>query len=343
LGGESAAKKIVVLLVFDEPNRASNRKRFLVFGLLILTGFGFVGQTLASNVNLGSGAPLEFGQGIQTLVSCSPEAPIILTPRNVFENAPGNSGLFRFSGISFAGIQNSCVGYDFVIRAYGLTGGPLTLFGGNKSEMRIYQSNGDQFSRSVNDSFTITNQTFGAFTVTFDIPVAPSADVYRITVETLDHDSSMIRYRIGDTGPAGGIIFLTPNSQSNSTGQYFEVTQNRVGNEIWCDQWPIDIPQTLNSSIGSGRSNTSAITSNCNAGAAVVVSGYSGGGYSDWFLPSRDELVSITSVTVPTLPIANYWSSTQFDQDGAVAGFSGTSNVYDKIMTLSVLAVRSFS
>ncbi len=79
------------------------------------------------------------------------------------------------------------------------------------------------------------------------------------------------------------------------------------------------------SSIGTGAANTSAIVSACHQPGipAMLCEVYSGGGFTDWFLPSRSELSVIadadTSILYPALrsiggeglKFSYYWSSTE--------------------------------
>lgn len=323
----------------DDPTR-NIPKRMIALAIAACIA---VGGTLASNISLGTGAPLEFGQGVKVLTTCAPNVPIYLKPEQAFVNAPGYNAKFSFSGISLDGIQNSCIGYDFLIKAYGETGSALSLYDTNKSEIRIYQSSGSNFSKYSGNGFTIAAMSFGYFRITFDVPVSLSNQVYRLTLETAIHDGSALRYSVGDTGPEGGTIVLLPNSPGNNTGQYFEA-KSINSNVIWCDAWPIDIPGATGTAIGTGAANTNAITSACNSGAgwdATYVSGSPG----DWFLPSTGELeATFNAGFIPQLGSASYWTSTQYDGDDAYSvSWPGVStNTYLKIGRLPVVVLRSF-
>jgi hypothetical protein len=327
----------------EEPPARSKLSKFL---LIPIAAVLFVGTTMAANINIGSRSALEFGQGVQLLATCAPNVPVYLRPQNSFVNASGVNGSYKLSGLSLEGIQNSCIGYDFIIRAYGETSTqPLPLFDSNKTAVRIYQSGNSNFSRSATDAFTITSQGFGEFALTFDAPASESKSVARLTLEVAPHDPSMIRYNVGETGPGGGRIFLLPNSPGNATGLYFEATSNFVATKPWCDIWPIDVPQATGSGIGSGRSNTDSITSLCGDGAAVAAVQYSNGIASDWFLPSTGELVALFNSGISGLSSSGYWSSTQYDPDDAyeVSWPSSTASAYLKIGSLPVIPVRTFS
>lgn len=334
-----------MLIDFEDPELSSPApvKKWLLATVFIAVLF--VGSTLATNVNLGTGAALEFGQGVQTLVTCAPRVPITLKPRLTFVNAPDSAAAFSFTGITLDGIQNTCVGYDFVIKAYGDSNTPLELFDSNVNQIRIYQSAGNVFSTYANQGVSISNQSFGAFDLTFDVPVSGAIQVKRLTLETFAHDASMIRYSIGDTGPAGGFIFATPTTPGNNTGLYFEGTRNYIDSLPWCDQWPIDIPQAAGSAFGTGRSNTDAIAAVCGTGAGTRATSHNGGGYSDWFLPSSSELEAYFNAGIVSLATVQFWTSTQYDGDDAYAvpSYSPTAGAAFKLMSMPLVAVRSFS
>ena len=65
--------------------------------------------------------------------------------------------------------------------------------------------------------------------VTVDFSSAPSPNSIRVCVFSGTKSNfyeqtigTRVKYRIGDTGPAGGKIFITPSTPGNTTGKYFE-------------------------------------------------------------------------------------------------------------------------
>ena len=333
-----------MLIDFEEESISSRKLPRLL--CIPVAAILFFGSTFAAHINIGTGSSVEFGQGVQLLATCAPNVPVYLRPHTSFVNATGGNGNYKFSGLSLEGIQNSCIGYDFIIRAYSETSTlPLPLFDSNKSAVRIYQSGNSNFSKSATDAFTITSQGFGEFALTFDVPASASKFVARLTLEVVPHDISMIRYNIGETGPGGGKVFLLPNSPGNTTGLYFEATSNYVASKLWCDVWPIDIPQATGSGIGAGRSNTDAITALCGDGAAVAAVQYSNGISSDWFLPSSGELEALFNSGISGFTSAQYWTSNQIDPDDAytVAWPSVSIMGMVKLGSLPVIPVRTFS
>jgi hypothetical protein len=133
---------------------------------------------------------------------------------------------------------------------------------------------------------------------------------------------------IGNTGPGGGIVFyVAPTPQS--WGQYLEVapatwngrsTDPRVP---WCDVdvggdglladavTDPELKKLIGTEIGKGRGNTQLMTAYCKSGAGNLASAYRGGGKSDWFLPSMDELYEIFTRRLTSKGFApdGYWTS----------------------------------
>ncbi len=69
--------------------------------------------------------------------------------------------------------------------------------------------------------------------------------------------------------------------------------------------------------IGTGLANTNAIISsqgNSGSYAAKICRDYRGGGYTDWFLPSRDELIQlfINKSVIGGFATGHYWSSSEY-------------------------------
>ena len=101
-------------------------------------------------------------------------------------------------------------------------------------------------------------------------------------------------YLVGDTGPAGGKIFITPTTTGNTTGLYFEAATEDVSASrlLWCNDSNQSIAGANGTAIGSGRTNTQAMLDHgCNSGAGFAASIYTHGGFSDWYLPSSSEVI----------------------------------------------------
>ena len=105
--------------------------------------------------------------------------------------------------------------------------------------------------------------------------------------------------------------------------------------------------------IGTGQANTTAIVSKCSTAgiAAQICNDLVEGGYSDWYLPSRDELIKmyLSKNAIGGFNSVYYWSSSSKGSNGAwVLNFYGqpfygdTSTDYIRTSNASVRAVRSF-
>jgi len=102
------------------------------------------------------------------------------------------------------------------------------------------------------------------------------------------------------------------------------------------------------SSLGYGNSNTNTIVASQGAGsyAARLCYDLVLNGYSDWFLPSRDELSKLyqNRTAIGGFSNGSYWSSTEYNDDWAITyDFnSGIWNTIIKENTYYVRAIRSF-
>ena len=162
---------------------------------------------------------------------------------------------------------------------------------------------------------------------------------------------------IGDTYQ-GGIIFYL---DGNGGGLIAAPTDQSTGAQWGC--YGTTISGAYGTTIGTGAQNTIDIDSLCTTAgtAADICANLTLGGYSDWFLPSKDELNLIWtnladsdgdgSNNGPSDPnnlggFANYiyWSSTNYVQDGAwVQSFiNGYQHLNLKDVNDYVRAVRAF-
>lgn len=97
-------------------------------------------------------------------------------------------------------------------------------------------------------------------------------------------------YRIGDRGPAGGIVFYDKGYPSGGW-QYLEAAPQDRGVFAWGEKYRyLGFGATR---IGTGARNTAGIVKRVGPGwsyAAHICAQLKIGGYEDWFLPSKDEL-----------------------------------------------------
>lgn len=98
--------------------------------------------------------------------------------------------------------------------------------------------------------------------------------------------------------------------------------------------------------IGTGKANTDAIIASQGSGnyAAWICRSLNIGGYSDWYLPSNDELTQLGyhSASINFSASSNYWSSTEVDDQHALIWGYSSGYGYYKGFTCRVRAIRRF-
>jgi hypothetical protein len=131
-------------------------------------------------------------------------------------------------------------------------------------------------------------------------------------------------YKIGDTGPAGGLVFYDKGSYSDGW-QYLEAASRDVAGTAEWGAYREDVGRT-NTGRGSGKRNTEIIANYLRehgdmGRAAQLATEYTQGNYADWFLPSKDELnLMYENLKVKSLGSFQntlYWSSSQASRDVA--------------------------
>lgn len=147
---------------------------------------------------------------------------------------------------------------------------------------------------------------------------------------------------------AGGHVFY-----NDGTGHgLVSATTDQSTGIIWAivAYQTISVPGTL-TTIGSGSANTDKIIAQNGAGityAAGLARAYTGSGYSDWFLPSIEELhLMYTNLHLKgygAFAGGGYWSSSEYTAYIASAQHFVGGNVYipNKTTTLYVRAARAF-
>jgi len=177
-----------------------------------------------------------------------------------------------------------------------------------------------------------------------------------------------ITYNVGDTGPGGGIIFYVDETgftmtDDGSTAHYLEAAPaNWNGGAadstlVWSNT-PSQLVKDATGEetapdIGAGRKNTALmLKQDATAPAAKVCKDYTGGGKSDWFLPSQCELFELWRLysvkgygSYGGLMGSYYWSSSEDSASYAwLQGFGdGGQGLNHKANTFSVRAVRAFN
>ena len=180
---------------------------------------------------------------------------------------------------------------------------------------------------------------------------------------------------VGNTGPGGGTVFYVASSPFTSTGsacntacKYLEaapigwVTAATPVGQVNCGDsgtntsdpmcsWSGNTTEAIGSTgtaIGTGYANTSAmIAQSSTVGkAGTVARAFQGGGKTDWYLPSQDELsqMFIQKITIGGISPFIYWNSSEWNAGGAWCQDLRSPGSYqiDKAMLYFVRPVRAF-
>jgi hypothetical protein len=168
----------------------------------------------------------------------------------------------------------------------------------------------------------------------------PGAAVWKLITEAAP------LYAIGDTGPAGGIVFYVTAGGAHG----LEAAPNDSLSAQWgCYNIPVNGAD--GTAIGTGQQNTADIlAAGCPESpiAAGVANTFINGSLG-WFLPSKNELneLYLNRAIVGGFLSNLYWSSSEFDADFAWVkefGSLGVPGISDKrtIIFNGVRAVRAF-
>jgi hypothetical protein len=153
-------------------------------------------------------------------------------------------------------------------------------------------------------------------------------------------------FKIGDTGPAGGKVFYL----TDATGKHGLEAAPADQSSVQWGCYGTSISGADGTAVGTGAANTADIVAGCAEAntAAKITDAYVLNGYTDWYLPSQDELNLLYQQKTVVGGFANntYLSSSEFNSTYAwiqnfvsgVQGFYGNKNDG----ALSVRAIRTF-
>ena len=166
-------------------------------------------------------------------------------------------------------------------------------------------------------------------------------------------------YRVGDTGPAGGLVFYVNPSSGADGWNYLEAAPYGWFNnsDDPYEEWGHSsdtISGADGTEIGTGSQNTADIVAAYGSQTTVasLCADLELGGYDDWFLPSKDEFdlmyENLHVMEIGGFRNLSYWSSSenesghisfawrQYFMDGVVSSWEPKTRVH------RVRAIRAF-
>ena len=343
-----------MIIDFDEsyePRERGPKRKYkgpLALSALAVVGALFLQNTLAANISLGTGAKIEFGQGVQVTAACAGNDVLTLTPTSSFVNTSG-SGTYYLNSVKVSGVPTTCYGADFNISAYdSTTATALPIFNTSTKAATIYYNNGT-FELGISSAGMSLTSGSGTFTVTFTSPVAAASLVSRMTLQSgvhvpipcIDGGTCVL----GEVGPGGGNIFYV-SVGGFDCGPSFTSTGSPTGGQChnleaapktwaggtvdvrktWADVAvgtlvdisgiPNDASVSL-TNFGLGFKNSIALVAynSATTTAGPAARAYAGGSKSDWYLPASGELHQLIK-----------WAKGLGTSDASVCGSTGSLN-----------------
>ena len=181
----------------------------------------------------------------------------------------------------------------------------------------------------------------------------PPFDFVNSVRENAECSTKALNCTIGDRGPAGGIVVYDAGSDQQ-WGRYLEIapqsceivqvafrTYATVGSPTL---YTSNVERSKAKAIGMGAKNTTMLAGKF-AGAAKMASDSTCNNYSDWFLPSKDELneafrqLSHSRTGLQLTPVGGfdrgyYWTSSDYDGHTAWSQYFADGQQFDRVQTL---------
>jgi hypothetical protein len=215
-------------------------------------------------------------------------------------------------------------------------------------------SAGAGFEQSFINFYESENRTPGTYVKNGPIWSKAAAQQAAAQQAAAQTPSAAAEYAVGDTGPAGGIVFFDKGVYTDGW-RYLEAAPSDIdylGSTMW--QWGDTYIETSTNG-GTGKANTQRIVAALEEKgetnrAAQLCAALDVNGYRDWFLPSKNELnwmyVNLKTEGLGGFGEGWYWSSSQYrsiyDLHWAQRFSDGSQSNGTNNSTCSVRAVRAF-
>jgi hypothetical protein len=179
----------------------------------------------------------------------------------------------------------------------------------------------------------------------------PLFDFVNSVRENAECSTKALNCAIGDRGPAGGIVVYDAGSDQ-SWGRYLEIAPQSCeivkvafnSTNSKPTLYTSNVERSKAKAIGTGAKNTAMLAEKF-AGAAKMASDSTCSNYSDWFLPSKDELneafrqLSHSRTGLQLTPVGGfdrgyYWTSSDYNGSTAWAQYFADGQQFDRVQTL---------
>jgi hypothetical protein len=374
--GKTATAAVTVTPLLDDELK----------GTVSVTGTAEVGQTLTANTAglQGIGAISyvwkrgDTAEADGTAISGAESATYTLTATDVDKyitvtvTRAGYTGSITSAAVKLPGLLEGTVSITGTLKVGETLTADTSLLQGTGAISFVWKRG----TTAEADGTAIAGATSAAYTLVDDdlsryITVPVTRAGYTGSKTSVAADYVRLQYAVGDTGPAGGIIFYASADNFGLNSQprhYLEAAPADIsGTFAWAssgytstfiNNGSYNYMSGTSDMIGSGEANTARILAvDADAPAAKACADYTYGGKDDWFLPSKNELSRMYSYRTTIGGFATgtvfYWSSTQMSSTsdankayawtslGGITG-SGSATVSEKSVNTRVRAIRAF-
>jgi hypothetical protein len=169
----------------------------------------------------------------------------------------------------------------------------------------------------------------------------------RLTMSKAGGGGGGTTYTIGQAALGGIIAYINGGGSTGTSGLVATAADISTGADWGCVGTTIGGTSTA---LGTGPYNTAAIIAGCSTAgiASRLCVNLTEGGYSDWYLPSKDELnqLYINRIAIGGFTASRYWSSSEsnnfFAWDQSFGSGTQDPNGFKGDNTYFVRAIRSF-